>query len=131
MTSDEKAKQITKAQVEAAVTAAMDELEQTQVWIKKSALIERAYLMGLYYGLNAIADEDDLGDLVRNTVMRTMWNRSLDNTFPNTTVGQKFFDLEQSFNDQPGAAAAAFASFLEAVYNQGESFNRYCQVNQP
>lgn len=90
-------------EAEAAITAAREALSQNSgfSWIKKSSLVERAYFLGLFSGLGAIAAEDDLNRLGLATLTNTFWCRSGDDTFPTTKIGQAFSLLKGRLHEHP------------------------------
>jgi hypothetical protein len=94
---------IQRDEAEAAITAARETLSQNSgfSWIKKSSLVERAYFLGLFSGLGAIAAEDDLNRLGLTTIMNTLWCRGGDDTFPSTKIGQAFSLLKGHFHEHP------------------------------
>lgn len=94
---------IQRAEAEAAITAAREALSQNSgfSWIKKSSLVERAYFLGLFSGLGAIAAEDDLNRLGLTTITNTLWCRSGDDTFPSTKIGQAFSLLKRHLHEHP------------------------------
>ena len=83
--------------VELAINAACDALanDTDLAWIRKSCLIERAYFLGLFKGLDAIAEEDALGNRPAQWFMKTYWSRSADDTFPSTRLGRDFAALKK------------------------------------
>jgi hypothetical protein len=86
------------AAVDIAISAAHDALANDPEldWIGKSCLIERAYLLGLYKGLTAIAEEDAIGKShLSRSLMSTLWSRSADDTFPSTRLGRDFEALQK------------------------------------
>ena len=100
---------IEKATVDAAIAAARDALanEPGLTWIKSSALLERAYNWGLFFGLRAIADEDSLRQFVLHTVIDTIWQRDTDDTFITTTIGRDCRVLREMLGrDDPTRCAA-------------------------
>jgi len=88
---------IDSAAIELATNAACDALasDPDLAWIRKSCLIERAYFLGLFKGLNAIAEEDALGNRLAQFFMKTYWSRAADDTFPSTRLGRDFAALEE------------------------------------
>ncbi len=83
--------------VECAINAASDALanDTDLAWIRKSCLIERAYFLGLFKGLTAIAEEDAIGNHPVRFFTQTLWSRSADDTFPSTRLGRDFAALEK------------------------------------
>lgn len=84
--------------VEIAINAARDALskDRDSEWIGKSSLTERAYYMGLLSGLSAIAQEDVPSKRLAPILMKTLFPRAADDTFPSTSLGQSFAGLEHS-----------------------------------
>ena len=84
--------------VEAAINAARDALSKDPelAWIGKSSLAERAYYMGLLSGLSAIAQEGVPSKCLAPILMKTLFPRAADDTFPSTDLGQTFAGLERS-----------------------------------
>ena len=91
------APKIDSAAVDLATNAACNALanDPSLDWITKSCIIERAYFWGLAKGLNAIADEKALDGLLRLVLMRTLWSRNADDTFPTTQLGRSYAVLEE------------------------------------
>ena len=87
---------IDEAAVETAVSAASDSLANNPnlAWIRKSALFERAYFLGLSEGLTAIAEEDAIGNRLLLALIGCIWSKSADDTFPSTQLGRDFAALE-------------------------------------
>jgi hypothetical protein len=79
-----------------AIFAARHELTNTAElsWIKESALTERAYYMGLYFGLSGIAEKEILDTLLLKTILGTMWQRKADDTFAATSIGREYGKLK-------------------------------------
>ena len=88
---------ISSEEAETAITAWQFALQENPElsWIRKSVLIERAYFHGLHIGLSAIAAEDDLRRLRAIAIKDLVWNRSGDDTFPSTAVGQAYSEFEK------------------------------------
>lgn len=88
---------IDKAAVETAVSAAADSLANNPnlAWIRKSSLVQRAYFLGLFEGLTAIAEEDSTGNKLAESLIGSIWSRSADDTFPSTQLGQDFTALKE------------------------------------
>lgn len=86
---------IERAAVDGAVASALDALanESGLDWVRKSALIERAYYWGVYFGLRSVANEDDLKALVLKMFQQTMWAREAEDTFGSTTIGRDWAAL--------------------------------------
>jgi hypothetical protein len=80
-------------------------------WIKRSALTERAYFLGLYNGLSAIAAESQLNRLSYRALVQTMRLRAGDDTFAAGQLASAYAalgrGLKASGNDGPSAADAA------------------------
>jgi len=91
---------IEKATVDVAIAAARDALanEPGLTWIKRSALLERAYNWGLYFGLRAITDEDSLRRLFLDNLIDTLWQREADHTFISTTIGRNYRALREKLD---------------------------------
>jgi uncharacterized protein YoxC len=81
---------ISEDEVEKALATAQHELAHNSglSWIKKSALSERAYHLGLLIGLSGVADEELLKSQIVEAVVGTMWQRKADDTFLSTKIGQ-------------------------------------------
>jgi len=92
---------ITKDQVDSAIAAAKDALvtDGDFAWVRKSALIERAYYAGLYAGLRAIAHENDLKEMILRSIVDTMFTRGGDDSFDSTPIGREFSTLKQRLLD--------------------------------
>jgi hypothetical protein len=84
------------AAVETAISAAADSLANNPniAWIRESALVQRAYFLGLFEGLAAIAEEDAIGNRLVPLLAGTFWSKSADDTFPSTQLGRHFAALE-------------------------------------
>ncbi|WP_319587945.1 hypothetical protein [uncultured Desulfobulbus sp.] len=87
---------ISKKQVDAAVASAKEAIrpDADLSWVTRSALMERAYFLGLYAGLRSIANEDDLRGLVLKTITNTMFSRNGDDFFTSTSLGKVFNALQ-------------------------------------
>ena len=59
-------------------------------WVRSSALLERAYFLGLWSGLRTIANEDDVSGMFNHSLVQTMFSRSADDTFRGTRVGEAY-----------------------------------------
>lgn len=89
---------IEKTAVDLAIAAAQDALanETGLAWVKKSTLMERAYFMGLLFGLSAIADEGYLSkNLFKPIILGAMYARKADDTFSATTIGRDYEELKE------------------------------------
>ncbi len=104
----------------AAITAAREALSQNSEfsWIQKSCLVERAYFLGLFAGLRAIAAEDDLNQLCLTPIINTLGCRKGDDTFPSTKVGQAFSSLKGALQERPEPSNP---SMIEYVANLREA----------
>lgn len=87
---------IDSAAAELAINAAQEALanDTNLAWIRKSCLIERAYFLGLFNGLDAIAEENAIGKHLGRIFMLTYWARSADDTFRSTPLGRDFEALK-------------------------------------
>lgn len=90
-------KMISKEQVNLAVAAANDAIKEGAkfAWIKKSALLERAYHCGLYAGLCRISSEDHLKGFFLHALVNTMYARRGDDTFSSTSIGRAYDVLKR------------------------------------
>ncbi len=106
-------------EAKAAITAAEEALSQNSgfSWIKKSALVERAYFLGLFSGLSAIAADDDLKPF-DSILIKTLRYRKGDDTFPSTKVGQAFSSLRGKLRERPEPSNP---SMIEYVANLREA----------
>ena len=93
-------KLIDEVAVESAVSAAKDSLisDSDVKWIRNSALLERAYYLGLYKGLISISDSHSLNILLFHALMNTVWERAGDNSFDSTMIGKLFQQMKDDFN---------------------------------
>jgi hypothetical protein len=106
--------------ITAALAAAEAGLEDEGcAWIKRSALTERAYFLGLYKGLSALAAESQLNRLSYRALVQTMHVRPGDDTFAagqlartHAALGQ---DLKALRNDGPSAADAALQRLAQCL----------------
>jgi hypothetical protein len=110
-------KLIDKVAVETAVSAAKTSLisDSDIKWIRQSALLERAYYLGLYKGLASISDSQSLNILLFHTLMNTAWERGSDNTFNSTNIGKNFQQLKDDFNNAVEGEKLAAASTLDLM----------------
>jgi len=113
---------IPKDQVDAAIAAAQESLNADGdfAWVRKSALMERAYHVGLYAGLRAIAREDDLKGLILRTIVDTMFARGGDDSFNSTPLGKEFNNLKKRLlageeSTLPPESTAALTASLEEL----------------
>lgn len=91
---------ISEESVAAATTAARDALEQKRFeWIRWSALTERAYFLGLYNGLEAIAPENSLQSLLIQMLAETMSLRDVDDPFRLSKIGRGYRALINSLHE--------------------------------
>jgi hypothetical protein len=83
---------IQQAAVDAAVASADDALanKRGMAWMRKSCLVERAYFWGLYFGLKAIANKDDLQGLLNRAALGALFDREADDTFPSPTIAHDY-----------------------------------------
>jgi hypothetical protein len=90
-----RSEKIQSASVDLALNAAIDALSSDPelAWIGKSCIIERSYFLGLIKGLDAIAEGDSITPWIAKLFIRTMRNRSADDTFSATRLGKDFADL--------------------------------------
>lgn len=84
---------IEKATVDVAVNAALSAFfdDPDLAWIRKSGYMMGAYFWGLYKGLSAIANEDDIDKKVFDIVFSCMWH--LDDSFNYTSIGRDYVAL--------------------------------------
>lgn len=109
--------------LEAAISVALDCLDRDSklAWIKKSTLVERAYLWGLFNGLHAIADEGAISNNLKFRHAQTAFEKAADDTFPRTQIGRRFAVLEQEFSRLceigifDSAAIEAYASDVDEL----------------
>ena len=108
-----KSEKIQSASVDRALNAAIDALSRDPelAWIGKSCMIERSYFLGLIKGLNAIAEDDSITPWMAKLFIRTMWNRSADDTFSATLLGRDFAALR----DQTGGLDSETTLKTEAL----------------
>jgi hypothetical protein len=115
---------ISKKQVDAAVAAAKEELNPDGdfTWVRKSALMERAYHVGLYAGLRAIAREDDLEGPMLRALVNTMFPRDGDDSFDSTPLGREFNKLKKRVLD--GEASTLPPEVTDAMTSSLEDLDR-------
>ena len=98
---------IQKAEVDTAIEAAAKFLEHDAAWVKKSAMLEQAYRIGVYAGLQGIAQEEHLNRLLLDAIIETRQMRRADDTFNSTKIGRTFETLKsQLLKDNPSLPAA-------------------------
>ena len=95
---------IGKDEVDTALSAASGAIEQEfgLAWVRNSSLFERAYYLGLYWGLKGIAKEEDASGVLLKAILETGWARSGDDTFGSTQTGKAFERLQQQLTGNKG-----------------------------
>jgi hypothetical protein len=69
-------------------------------WIKHSALTERAYWIGALEALSLTDTDESQRNRVNKKILKTLFYRQADNSFPKTNLGISFFELEQYIGSQ-------------------------------
>lgn len=117
---------ITEAEVDAAVESARQELRDGAevAWIRESALHARAYYLGLYFGLQAIASHSDLKRFFLQAIADTMFARKGDDPFTATHIGRAVSALKDKVLD-PASAAGDTRAAADAVGACIEQSDRY------
>lgn len=115
---------ISKQEFESVVTSASDALKPGAdfAWIRESAILERAYYIGLYAGLKAIAQEEDLDRLLRRALFETVFMRSGDDSFSSTPVGKAYEELKKSFLDNKDPEQ--FTQLIRALLTKLDEIDR-------
>ena len=81
----------------AALASAASALEQDAFsWIRERSLTERAYFLGLYNGLCAVAPTPQLEGILRRAVLGTAFARPADDPFLSSVLGTTLKQLEVS-----------------------------------
>ncbi len=116
---------IKKDTVDKAITTAQQALSNTPglTWIRKSALSERAYFLGLYTGLSGIAKEDLLKRLMIDLVLGTTWQREADDTFESTTIGRNYRGLSDAVRRKE-SLGSDFQQMIETLQFDIEQHDR-------
>jgi hypothetical protein len=83
-------------------------------WIKESALRERAYFMGLYNGLEPLADGNSLSRVGLRAIATTMSPRDGDDPFRASHLGRDYRALVSQV--QSGARPVALGTLKEALH---------------
>jgi hypothetical protein len=91
--TDKPPKTIGKAAFDSSIASARKTLKDDLPWIANSAILERVYFAGVFASLREIADEDDLKGLMLQNWADTAFNRSFDDTFASTNMGDAFNTL--------------------------------------
>jgi len=86
--------------VDALSASASKALEDDFPWITKSAMLERAYFLGVFACLREIAKEDDLKGFLFQNWSYTCNSRAFDDTFSSTRMGKAFETLNRYVNAQ-------------------------------
>ena len=106
--------QLSRTDVKNAITAAMSDISPgaRSDWIRRSGVVERAYILGLLAGLNPFVKEEDLSQLGFNLIRRTMYTRSADDTFPATPIGKIWEEFVRYDNRFSAEALDGFSRAL-------------------
>ena len=111
--------------VKYAQTAAMDALKDEPGfwWITKSALLERAYLMGISNALGAISEKDDENTFFIKTFSETLWERKADDSFTSTPLGKDYSTIREA---ALGGKAPAPAEIDELIFDINRLNDKWC-----
>jgi hypothetical protein len=96
-----KRKDISLQEVELIVNFVTESLKTSNSinWITKSSLLKRAYLIGVWQAVSALNDKDDFTKIFLPHLSETMWESSLDDTFPTTQLGEIYLVLKNSIEN--------------------------------
>jgi hypothetical protein len=99
---------ISKSEVKEAIDGARSALKEESglSWVRLSALLERAYFLGVLSGLRKIANEEDLNALF-GSFLQTMWARGADDTFGETRIGKAYDEVNDLIRRELDAALSA------------------------
>jgi hypothetical protein len=119
---------ISKEQVDLTITAAKDAAgpEGDFSWVRDSSYLRRAYSCGLYAGLRAIANEEDLNKFLLRVYVETMFTREGDDTFSATPIGKACGDMKKSFESHEKHQSATEA--LKALFDQLNEAERFWET---
>jgi hypothetical protein len=112
--AEKRPRKIATEAVDALSASVSKALEDDFPWITKSAMLERAYFLGVFACLREIAKEDDLKGFLLKGWADTANSRAFDNTFSSTRMGKAFDTLDRYVNAQT-RKQAALESGAEAV----------------
>lgn len=90
---------LTQEESEAQVVSAVRLLDDDASWIKGSALLERAFYLGVIAGLRGLANEQSLAWLLTERLAKTAFGRKFDNTFPSTVMGNALATVDRSLHE--------------------------------
>ena len=99
-------------------------------WMRRSALTERAYWQGAYQALSMIDGSDALLRSIFFKASKTLFNRAGDDSFPGTTLGALFLELDE-FIQRRSRALQSLEQLIERIHREIDLLNKefsVCQV---
>lgn len=90
---------LTQAESDAQIVSAVRLLDDDASWIKSSALLERAFYLGVLAGLRGLANEQSLAWLLTERLAKTAFGREFDNTFASTVMGNALATVNRSLHE--------------------------------
>lgn len=99
-------------------------------WIMRSALTERAYWIGAHEALSMTDRSDAQSQSVFHRVARTLFNRAGDDSFPSTTLGALFLELDE-FIQRRSRELSSLEQLIKRIHREIDLLNKEfsaCQV---